>query len=1148
MAIQKLAVFSLALAMALTARADVFRGRVVDAKNQPIANAEVLVQSSQEDQPEFAYSTLHTDAQGNFSATLAHSSYSADYFGRIYAVASGMAPNCVPITTINKYKTTILQLLPAETISGRVTDQKGKPAAKVAVQLTGVSIKSTFPNVYLGGMPWAKRYEAVTDKNGHWQIEGVPSGMKASVSIDDPRFVKMQWDAFPGAPSATTIRPGANLTGRVVDDKGNPLAKVSVGARTQDYSSGGSAVSAADGSYRITGLASGLYTISARVSDKKLVTSGIANQTAQEGQTEKVPDVIMIPGAIITGQVVNQRTDKPVIGVSINGANVYDSTDADGRYSLRVPPGAVHVSAVYAPSTNTEPDIYVGIDNSAVDITVIEGQTVTQNFALDPGETASGIAVDRQGKPVAGAIITVGSSNMFGTNSTITGADGRWKVQGLEQGNMDVQAQTPWAIVKPMKVTLPQTGDVHVVLQKIKELPPSGRVVGINNKPLAGVTLQLGYISADATTGMSERSYSSVISDSKGNLQFFPPFGTTSIIVTKVENPDYTLASAGKWNAKTRRLSDIVLDRLNNVVRGRVLDERGKPAANIRVEAAGFEKAVAQTNKSGEFVLTGLPHQQVTVLAIGKSTFGSTIPKNTNAELHLMPLRRNLPSQKQSLDLLANLWRSTTDKTFPQRPQMMGEIAKSDPARALALLKNVNGKIPVSQISSLASALREMKSQDVQTALDNIDGKVSAYQVYYVIASLSQKFPALALQWGGAHLDAVTQDDDRVQVLCQLAKLAAGTNNALAQKYFSQAAALAQIFPAPTQKTYSSDESLESPIGKFLCTRIFMAGAAAKVHPQQTRQWMEQIFPYSVDPNRGTRNDYDWARDLMAQELAVSAPEEVELLMQNSTDRMKIMEIGSAVRTALYEKNVNTAQHWLDQLTQMYTQNKQPATANESLNLTWGLGAAAREMIDAVGPKDPARAMKLARLVEDNAQTGRSLLLAGQYQSKETKLKAWNEAFNLLKYAPQSGKLTSILASKIYDLDTARGKVLLDQLLQSNSHPDQNSSYQGDLQASDLAAAIARYQPITSWQMLQNSWAVTAKNPQAQWVDYVDLAVAMSAVDFTQSMQWARHISATMGVWGSTTSYPASNYAQYKILKKTLASSKGNLLLSSDVF
>jgi hypothetical protein len=441
-----------------------------------------------------------------------------------------------------------------------------------------------------------------------------------------------------------------------------------------------------------------------------------------------------------------------------------------------------------------------------------------------------------------------------------------------------------------------------------------------------------------------------------------------------------------------------------------------------------------------------------------------------------------------------------------------------------------------------------MKSPNIESALNDIEGKVSGYQVYYVIASLSQKFPAQALQWGGAHLDAVTQNDDRVQVLCQLAKLAAGTNNALAQKYFSQAAALAQKFPAPQEKTYSSDESLESPIGKFLCTRIFMAGAAAKVHPQQTRQWMEQIFPYAVDPNRGTRNDYDWARDLMAQELAVSAPEEIELLTQHSTDRMKIMELGSAVRTALDEKNVKAAQHWLDQLTQMYGQNKQPSTTTHSRYLTWGLGAAAREMIDAIGPKDPVRAIKLARLVGDNAQTGRSLLLAGQYQSKETKLKAWNEAFNLLKYAPQSGKLTSILASKIYDIDPARGKVLLDQLLQSNLHPDQNSSYQGNLQSSDLAAAIARYQPITSWQMLQNSWAATAKNPQAQWVDYVDLAVAMSAVDFNQSMQWARHISATMGVWGSTTPYPASNYAQYKILRKTLASSKGNLLLSSDVF
>jgi hypothetical protein len=483
--------------------------------------------------------------------------------------------------------------------------------------------------------------------------------------------------------------------------------------------------------------------------------------------------------------------------------------------------------------------------------------------------------------------------------------------------------------------------------------------------------------------------------------------------------------------------------------------------------------------------------------------------------------------------MLENLWRNTTYKEFPGRVSVVSAIAKYDPTRALDLLKDHDGTIPATQISGVRSVIRNMKAAGARETLNAVTGKIPDQDVYFTIISLAKIDPALALNWGGQHVADATVDDDKAQVLCKLTELAAGRDNALAQKYFSQALAIAKTFPAPAQKTYSSDESTESPMGRFLFSRVQLAAASAKIHPDQTHQWVMQILPYSVDTHRGTRGDYDEVRDILTQELvAVGATQEVEYLIAHSTPNLQYMELRSAVTTALDAKDIPTAQKYLDQLLQMY-QQKIGTDSQSFTNPTYTLGFTIRAMIHAVGPTDPARTLKLARLMDDREQRGKSLMLAGQYQPTQMALKTYEEVYSLLESQPQGISWLPRLAAMIYDLDATRGKVLLDSLLQSNPNAQQIMLTPGKLQASDLVGALARYKPTVSWLILQNAWAANVNDPQSQSSDQQQLAEAMSRIDFDQAMTWARSIPGKE--WGTNKLDPSRKYeTQWAILQNVL--------------
>ena len=137
------------------------------------------------------------------------------------------------------------------------------------------------------------------------------------------------------------------------------------------------------------------------------------------------------PTGTLSGTVTSAAGGAPVAGarVEVTGpSNRTLMTAADGSYSTTLPIGdySVTVSAF-------------GFQNGTASVTITEGQTTTQNFALNPVSsfTVSGLVRDGSGTPVANATIVIQGTPIPPTTS---GADGSYSFANVPAGTYTVAA------------------------------------------------------------------------------------------------------------------------------------------------------------------------------------------------------------------------------------------------------------------------------------------------------------------------------------------------------------------------------------------------------------------------------------------------------------------------------------------------------------------------------------------------------------------------------------------------------------------------------------------------------------------------------------------------------------------------------------
>ncbi|WP_428303563.1 carboxypeptidase regulatory-like domain-containing protein [Lacipirellula sp.] len=319
----------------------------------------------------------------------------------------------------------ILQLKPAQKLTGRVTDGAGQPVAGAVVNTT-LSVGGYVPGANLSARTGAdgryaiddlprfdaeeriKELAAARERKDPWGMFPPPG---PALSVQHPDFAtrRVNLQAVPGELNLTLL-PGSTVKGRVVakspgtSDESTPLANVPVWImRTMQPIRDPNAAYAlveqqetttdADGNYVFTSLPAGEYAMTATAPN--LTTSGVTAIAVGAGQTATAPDVVLTPGAIVRvklldaanmqpfkfeagrkGYILPQRLTPGAIGAPRMDSQIADFT-VDGVGEARLAPGRYGLF-VSIPGEGLAPNL---------ESRSLDGKSTVAEFEVREGET-----------------------------------------------------------------------------------------------------------------------------------------------------------------------------------------------------------------------------------------------------------------------------------------------------------------------------------------------------------------------------------------------------------------------------------------------------------------------------------------------------------------------------------------------------------------------------------------------------------------------------------------------------------------------------------------------------------------------------------------------------------------------------------------
>lgn len=496
-------------------------GRVVDETRKPIANVRIYAQQSSafltydDDEKE----TTITDDDGTFKIP------SAVGMHTFVAIDDEHAPTTTPAFDIDRPIADLEIVMKAGAVyEGDVVNADGKPVAHARVYLDTM------------GPLGPRRYSAVSDANGAFELRGLPRTMamafavadegasdEATITFMEQAEVRGQKLALKRTDTSTGI-----IAGIVVDDTGAPAPNVLVNATARrqsplamssngvDSSLATSTNTNARGEFLITDLPTGDYAVWPGTFDQPPFPAEAARFV--EGQDpssfmasaktgDKALRLVMPRPSRITGKVVFADNGEVVDDFNVDAEprgdrsgtvpgdhGLFEARDLrPGTYSLRVSgPGFLAANKV-------------GVRVDAGKTTDVGAITV------DRGRTLAGKVVDSTGRAVAGARVLVGHTGVFGgvgrfdepyldRPGAITDANGAFSiVGGIETKSIGVSQLVVGAdhssYGRSLPVVIP-TGTQNpspVTLTLIECGSIVGRVTENGKPPLGGATIGAGW-------------------------------------------------------------------------------------------------------------------------------------------------------------------------------------------------------------------------------------------------------------------------------------------------------------------------------------------------------------------------------------------------------------------------------------------------------------------------------------------------------------------------------------------------------------------------------------------------------------------------------------------------------------------------------
>lgn len=296
-------------------------------------------------------------------------------------------------------------LLPrTQMVKGTLVDPKGMPLGGILVRVEWMmhETNSSISQYAIGENDIAS---AMTDGQGIFAIS-LPSGAKAGLQ---PRHSDWQRKRIAIKPpnvedlGRIVLPPAARIEGRVVDAAtGKPLANQRVFAQSQSsghaaegFVSYGDALTDQDGRYILGGLSPGRFNVlfdgqvPENARQPTLTAVAVEGVDVEVGQPAEA-NFQASTGRRLSGKVLDCETGKPLPKISVGyygsarphsgAACMMVTTDADGAYEFRVPPG---VSKVYVADGRRQPHedssrtLEVPVDKDLTDVVLQAGKQNT---------------------------------------------------------------------------------------------------------------------------------------------------------------------------------------------------------------------------------------------------------------------------------------------------------------------------------------------------------------------------------------------------------------------------------------------------------------------------------------------------------------------------------------------------------------------------------------------------------------------------------------------------------------------------------------------------------------------------------------------------------------------------------------------------
>ena len=282
----------------------------------------------------------------------------------------------------------------------------------------------------------------ITDDFGQYEFDRLPADTYKVICSADGYLPQEIEELVIDPQMAGTVQNfflarGATISGQIADATDGTLLKdATILIYSKDSGYVTTAVTDADGVYEVSSLPTASYVI--MTSMQGYVKQEQSNIEIIAGQTYQ-QDILLTRGATVSGRVFSSLGNQPIKGadvvVNLDDGNILTTmTDESGFYTLQgIPSGDCILEA----------DHPTHLPSDGMTISVLSGETLTQDLKIDPGRSAIGQVNDGStGDPVPGAAVYMFADDVL-AGFAETDQDGQVTIGGLAADNHTVVIEAP---------------------------------------------------------------------------------------------------------------------------------------------------------------------------------------------------------------------------------------------------------------------------------------------------------------------------------------------------------------------------------------------------------------------------------------------------------------------------------------------------------------------------------------------------------------------------------------------------------------------------------------------------------------------------------------------------------------------------------